>query len=68
MSFYSSLIPILFFMVIVFYSGERSLDKFSSKQEATEANDLPQGTFVFNRFLRRFLENVRKEIEKNNMK
>ena len=55
-------------MVLFFYLGERSLNKFLSKQEATEGNNLPQGTFVFSRFLRRFIENVRKEIEKNNMK
>ena len=55
-------------MVLLFNLGERSLDKFSSKHEATKGNNLPQGTFVFSRFLRRFLENMRKEIEKNNMK
>ena len=65
---FNSLIPIWFFMILFFYLGERSLNKFSSKQETTEGNNLPQGTFVFSRFLRRFMENVRKEIEKNNMK
>ena len=51
--------------VFYFVSGQKSIDNIAAKQQR---NQVSNDSFVFSRFMQRFVQNLRNEIEKNNSK